>query len=112
MTICIVAYSSVPPPPPLFTGGQPFCPAIMSVRSLPAYNCARHRDICRSLISCGYRACLADFVMICRYAGLDSTGPELLLLSALFFCEGYSDDFLHCAWEEDEVCGGGDLIAI
>lgn len=33
----------------------------------------------------------------------------MLLLSALFFYEEYPDDFLHCAGEEDEVCGGGNL---
>ena len=34
----------------------------------------------------------------------------MLLLSALFFCQGYSDDYLYCAWAEDEVWGGGDMI--
>ena len=33
----------------------------------------------------------------------------MLLLSALFFCEGYTDDTLYGAGEEDEVCGGGDI---
>ena len=35
---------------------------------------------------------------------------ELLLLSALLVREGYSDDSLHGAGEEDEVCGGGVLV--
>jgi len=33
----------------------------------------------------------------------------LLLLSALFLREGYPDDPLHGAREEDGVCGGEDL---
>ncbi len=35
---------------------------------------------------------------------------ELLLLSELFVCQGYSDDLLHGAGEEDGVCGGEDLV--
>ena len=34
----------------------------------------------------------------------------MLLLQALFVCEGYTDDFLYGAGEEDGVCGGGDMI--
>jgi hypothetical protein len=34
----------------------------------------------------------------------------LLLLSALFVCQGYSDDILHGAGEEDGVCGGESMI--
>lgn len=34
---------------------------------------------------------------------------ELLLLSALFVREGYSDDPVHGAGPEDGVCGRGDL---
>ena len=34
----------------------------------------------------------------------------MLLLQALFFCEGYTDGTLYGAGEEDEVCGGGDMI--
>lgn len=41
---------------------------------------------------------------ICRQGAL-----ELLLLSALFFREGYPDDSLHGAGKEDGVCGGSDL---
>ena len=36
---------------------------------------------------------------------------ELLLLSALFFHQGYTDDTVYCAGEEDEVCGGGNLMS-
>lgn len=25
---------------------------------------------------------------------------------ALFVCEGYTDDSLHCVWKEDGICGG------
>lgn len=39
----------------------------------------------------------------------DKVWLNWLLLSALFFCEGYSDDFVYGAGEEDGVCGGGDL---
>ena len=34
----------------------------------------------------------------------------MLLLQALFVCEGYTDDTLYGAGEEDGVCGGGDMI--
>ena len=33
----------------------------------------------------------------------------MLLLSELFFRQGYSDDLLHGAGEEDGVCWGSDL---
>ena len=29
---------------------------------------------------------------------------------ALFLRQGHSDDSLHRAWEEDGVCGGGDMM--
>ncbi len=35
---------------------------------------------------------------------------ELLLLSALFLHQGYPDDLLYCAGEEDGVCGGNHLV--
>lgn len=39
----------------------------------------------------------------------DKVRLNWLLLSVLFFCEGYSDDSVHGAGEEDGVCRGGDL---
>lgn len=35
---------------------------------------------------------------------------ELLLLSALFFHQGYTDDTVYCAGEKYEVCWGDDLM--
>ena len=48
--------------------------------------------------------------MVQRQRDLPGQGEvELLLLSALFVCVGYSDDPVHGAGEEDGLCGGGDM---
>lgn len=44
----------------------------------------------------------------CDLPGQDAA--ELLSLSTLFVREGYPDDSVHRAREEDEVCGGGDMM--
>ena len=49
--------------------------------------------------------------MVQRQRDLPRQGAaQLLLLSALFVCEGHPDDFLHGTGPEDEVRGGGDLV--
>lgn len=48
--------------------------------------------------------------MVQRQCDLPGQGAlELLLLSALFVREGYPDDSVHRAGEEDDVCGRGDI---
>lgn len=48
--------------------------------------------------------------MVQRQRDLPGQGAaELLLLQALLVCEGYPDETLHRAGEEDGVCGGGDI---